>query len=347
MTTAAPPDLHLDDDLVTEFAQAPLVYLIAGPPRLGRRFVQLLIGAIALVVSAGWWVAIVELAPASARPYIGGSQNNSVPDLILGYNGFGRLTGNETGSVGGGGQGTGRWGATGWYRMFNSQFGSQVSWLIPASLLLLASGLIATGRAPRTDRTRAALILWGGWLLVTDVVLSFGRGIIHPYYTVALGPAIGAVVTIGATYCWARRSSVLHRVVLALAIAGSAWWSYVLLTRTPNWNPWVRYAVLVVGTVAAVVLVAWKTIGRRAAIVVVGSALASMLAAPFAYSVATAATAKSGVIPSAGPTVAGGFGGAPPRSSRYFRPTPGTTPGWRRPSEPIRPPASRSVPVTL
>ena len=70
--------------------------------------------------------------PASTRPYIGGSQNNSVLNLIFGYNGFGRLTGNETGSVGGGGQaGTAMWGPTGWLRLFNSEFGGQISWLLP------------------------------------------------------------------------------------------------------------------------------------------------------------------------------------------------------------------------
>ena len=47
---------------------------------------------------------LVALWPAADRPYIGGSQNNSLWNLIFGYNGFGRLTGNEAGSVGGGGQ---------------------------------------------------------------------------------------------------------------------------------------------------------------------------------------------------------------------------------------------------
>ena len=59
-----------------------------------------------MVLAAGWWIAIVELWPASSRPYIGGSQDNSILELTLGYNGFGRLTGNEVGSVGGGGGGT-------------------------------------------------------------------------------------------------------------------------------------------------------------------------------------------------------------------------------------------------
>ena len=76
---------------------------MAGPPRLGRRLWQLLAGGAALVLAAGWWVAIVQLTPAADRPYIGGSTTNSVLQLALGYNGLGRLDGNETGSVGFGG----------------------------------------------------------------------------------------------------------------------------------------------------------------------------------------------------------------------------------------------------
>src|SRR3954471_4472696 len=51
-----------------------LVYLICAPTTFRRRFVQSVHGLVALVVSAGWWVAIVAMWPASSRPYIGGSQ---------------------------------------------------------------------------------------------------------------------------------------------------------------------------------------------------------------------------------------------------------------------------------
>src|SRR4051812_11314002 len=142
---------------------------------------------LAMVVAAGWFAAILVLTPASSRPYIGGSQNNSFWNVLFGYNGFGRLTGNETGSVGGGPQGTtGRWGATGLTRMFNPSFGDGASWLLPAALFLLVVGLVITVRAARTDHTRAALVVWGGWLLVTALAFSLGEGIIHEYYTVAL-----------------------------------------------------------------------------------------------------------------------------------------------------------------
>src|SRR5215218_1661229 len=89
-----------------------LTYLVAAPKSLGRRLVDLVGALVAMVVTAGWWVAVVELVPATMRPYVGGSQTNSILELTLGYNGLGRLTGNEVGSVGGGGGG-GNWGATG------------------------------------------------------------------------------------------------------------------------------------------------------------------------------------------------------------------------------------------
>ncbi len=175
-----------------------LAYLLCGPPKLGRRLVQLLLAGLAVVVSAGWYIAIVELVPASMRPYIGGSQNNSLLELTLGYNGLGRLNGEQTGSVGGGAG----WGTPGLLRMFDAEQGGQISWLLPAALILLVAGLVLTARAPRTDRLRAGLVLWGGWLLITGLVFSLMQGIFHAYYTVALAPAVGAVVGIGAVLLW-------------------------------------------------------------------------------------------------------------------------------------------------
>ena len=105
-----------------------LAYLLAARPGLLRRLGHCLGALAAMVVGGGWWVAIVELMPASARPYIGGSQDNSVLELTLGYNGLGRLTGEETGSVGG----RGGWGGeTGVGRLFNSEMAGQAAWLLP------------------------------------------------------------------------------------------------------------------------------------------------------------------------------------------------------------------------
>jgi 4-amino-4-deoxy-L-arabinose transferase-like glycosyltransferase len=283
------------------------VYLVAAPTTVRRRVGHLLAGGLALLVSAGWWVATVELVPASARPYIGGSQHNSILELILGYNGLGRLTGDETGSVGGGGGGgTGMWGRTGLGRLFDGEIGGQVAWLLPAALILLAAGLVVTGRRPRTDRTRAALLLWGGWLLVTGLTFSFMAGIFHAYYTVALAPAIGALVGIGATVLWRRREGAA---VLAITLAVTAAWSYVLLRRSAEFLPWLAPVLLAGGLAVALGLLLVRSLPRRIAAVLAGAGLMVALAGPAAYAVDTAATAHTGSIPSAGPAVVGAMGG--------------------------------------
>jgi 4-amino-4-deoxy-L-arabinose transferase-like glycosyltransferase len=282
-----------------------LVYLVAAPTTLGKRFLHVLAAGGALLVSAGWWVAIVELVPESWRPYIGGSQTNSVWELIWGYNGLGRLTGDETGSVGGGG---GNWGATGIGRMFGAEVGGQVAWLLPAALALLVAGLIAVGRAPRTDTRRAALITWGSWLLVTGATFSFMAGIFHAYYTVALAPAIAALVGIGGGLLWQRRGAAWARIVLALTLAGTAVWSFVLLTRSADFVPWLPWVVLVAGLVAGLGLLVADRAGRAVLATVVAVGILAALGGPAAYAVQTAGTAHTGSIVSAGPTVSGGMG---------------------------------------
>jgi 4-amino-4-deoxy-L-arabinose transferase-like glycosyltransferase len=295
-----------------------LVYLIAAPTRLRSRLAHLAIAGAALVVSAGWWVAIVSVVPAADRPFIGGSQHNSVLELALGYNGFGRLTGNETGSVtgggggGGAGGGTAMWGQTGWTRLFTSELGGQAAWLLPAALLALAAGFWVTWRAVRTDRTRAAFVLWGLWLLVTGGVFSFMAGIFHPYYLIALAPAIGALVGMGAVMLFRRRHDPVAAVVLAIGVGISAVTAYVLLGRSSDWHPWLASAIIIVGFVVAVGMLAIGRLKARLAAVVGAVAMVVVLAGPAAYALNTASTGHSGSIPSAGPTVSGGgFGGGP------------------------------------
>ena len=288
-----------------------LVYLLAGPPKLGRRIVQLIYTGVALLISGGWWVAAVQLTPAADRPYVGGSTNNSELNLIFGYNGFGRITGNETGSVGGRGTPGNLWGPTGWNRLFLSSMGGQISWLIPGALIGLVAALWLTRRAPRTDRVRAGFLIFGGWLLLTGAVLSFAHGIIHPYYTVALAPAIGALVGMGASTLWARRTELFPRLALAAAIVASIAWAFVILGWSPTWYPALRWVILAVGIVAALGI---ALIPRARGVLLVGLAgfgIASVIAAPAAYSLTTAATPHNGAIPSAGPPIqtGGGFGG--------------------------------------
>ncbi|WP_406299152.1 glycosyltransferase family 39 protein [Embleya sp. NBC_00888] len=298
-----------------------LVYLVCAPVGFWRRVVQLLWSGLALLIAGGWWIAIVELWPESSRPYIGGSQHNSILELTLGYNGLGRLNGNETGSVGGGGRGGGgggprggggNWGATGWDRLFNAEMGGQISWLLPSALILLAVGLWLTRRAPRTDPARAAIVLWGGWLLITALVFSYMAGIFHAYYNIALAPAIAAVVAMGAALLWERRRVVRAAAVAALTVMVGAWWSYHLLDRTPDWHPWLRHVVLIGGVVGGLGLFgAALTALRGLAPVAAAISVAALLAGPTAYTWDTVSTAKGGSIPSAGPAGMGFGRGGP------------------------------------
>lgn len=266
-----------------------LVYAYAAPTGPARRIRQILLAGVALLVSGGWWVALVALWPASARPYIGGSQHNSVLELAFGYNGFGRLTGDETGGLGN------LNGDAGWARLVGADMGTQIAWLLPAAIIGLAAALWLTHRTHRTNLTRAAALLWGGWLIVTAAVFSFAQGILHPYYTVALAPAIAALVGIGATGLWRHRTRPAALGVLSGGIALTAMWSYVLLDRDSTWHPWIRITVLVLGLITAILILIPGRIALVLAVVVA-------LLGPASYSVATAAVPHTGAIPSAGPT---------------------------------------------
>jgi 4-amino-4-deoxy-L-arabinose transferase-like glycosyltransferase len=284
------------------------VFLVAAPGPLSRRIRPLFYGGLSLVVAAGWWVAAVQLTPKADRPYVGGSQNDSLWNLMFGYNGFGRITGNETGSVGGAGAG-GNWGPTGLTRLFNSSFGTQISWLLPAALILLVTGLIVTWRTPRTNRTRAALLLWGGWLLVTGLTFSLGRGIIHEYYTVALVPAIAGTIGAGGFLMWVNRGRWVARAILAAAVTATAVWAYILLERTtPGWLPWLRPLVLATGLAASAGLMAWPFIAGVGRKTIATGALIACLGVPLAYTLDTVGTPHSGAIPSSGPARTVGFG---------------------------------------
>jgi 4-amino-4-deoxy-L-arabinose transferase-like glycosyltransferase len=279
---------------LTKMAQAfvplpalALAYLVAAPTGLGRRIRQLFAAGVVTVVAGGWWYAVVELWPAASRPYIGGSRTDSALELVI-VNGVPVQTGPGFGSD------------PGPLRMIDTQNGVLISWLLPAALALLLVGLLLTSRAPRTDIRRASLLLWGGWTVVTALVFSLAQGIYHSYYTVALAPGVAAVVGIGSALLWERRWRWAGRGALALLVAGTAAWAWVLLNPTPELLP--RWAIVAaVGVVIGVVLVGAAARRRGAAAVAVTFA-AMALAGPAAYAGETAAAGGQGGIPGTGGT---------------------------------------------
>jgi 4-amino-4-deoxy-L-arabinose transferase-like glycosyltransferase len=311
-----------------------LAYLWAAPATLGRRLLHLLAAAAGIAVVAGSYVVLFQLTPASVRPYMAGSETNSFLELTFGYNGLGRITGsgggmpaggNLGGNAGGpGGNGNvGFGGAAGITRMFGTSFGGEVSWLLPAALILLAAGLWFTRREARTSKTRAALLLWGGWLVITAGIFSFMSGTVHPYYAVALAPAIAALAGIGSLELWRGRAYWPARVVLAVTVLATSVWSAVLLGRDPSWLPGLRVIVVVLGVLAAAALLLLLRADGMAALparfrkaatagVVILCLLAGGLGST-AWTLATVAQPHSGSIPTSGPTASamgGGFGAA-------------------------------------
>jgi 4-amino-4-deoxy-L-arabinose transferase-like glycosyltransferase len=285
-----------------------LTWLIAAPTTLVRRVAALVPMAVAGVVSSFWWVAIVDLIPAANRPFIGGSTDGTAFQLLFGYDGLGRIFGQGAGGAPGGGAFSG---TTGLDRLFNSDFGGQISWFIPLVLVALVAGLLIHFRAPRTDLRRAAYLVWGGWFLVTAAVFSFMSGIVHSYYAVALAPAIGALVGAGLVDLWRLRSrSVLAGLVLAGGIVATAIWSAALLNRTPTFLPGADLLVVMVGFAAAVVI-AMPAARQfpRLSIAAAAIAVVALLVGPAAYATDTIATAYSGGTVSAGPSADGGPGG--------------------------------------
>ena len=284
-----------------------IVYLICGKPSIGRRLLHLLVAAVAVVASSSWWVAMVALWPAASRPYIGGSTNNSVLDLV-----FSRTGGYfSTGGAGGGSPNFS--GSAGWLRIFNAQLGDQISWLIPLALLGLVAGLWVTLRKPRTDRQRAGFLLWGAWSMLFLVVFSGAKGVLHPYYTVVLAPSIAALIGGGSVALW-RLSSSERRLawLLPAGVVGTAAWSGSLLERTAGYVPGLAVGIITVGFLAALLLglvLARLVTARSLVYGAIVASTASLLAGPFVYGVSTISRNVTGSFAAAGP------GSGSPRSS--------------------------------
>ncbi len=293
-----------------------VVYLYAARPALVKRAVQLVLAGVVLAVSSFWWAAAVSLVPASERPYIGGSTDGTAWNLIMGYNGLGRILGGE--GNGGGGGGGGFSGAAGLGRMFNDILGGQISWLLPFAGIALAGGLVLCGRAARTDPTRAALVLWGGWTVLHYLTFALAEGTMHPYYTTALAPGIAALCGGGGVLLLrAFRADRRWVWVLPLALGVTATWAAVLLRRASGWNTWLWPAVLVVMALAVAGLFVFRSgasgLRPRLLAVSVAAAVVAAVAGPAAYAWSVPSSGAGGGMggtnPTAGPAAGSGFGG--------------------------------------
>lgn len=304
--------LGFETKLLQAFLVLPafaIVYAVAGRGSIRRRVVGLVVAAVSVTLASAWWVVPMTLLPAASRAFVGGSADGTALNLVLAYDGLGRIFGGSAG--GGGGNGANFSGTPGLLRLFNSQLGGQIGWFLPLSIVGLVAGLISRARAPRTDLARAAFLLWGLWLAVHAIVFSFMSGVIHSYYAVAMAPAVGALVGGGVVAMWrARARFPWMGAVLGVTLVGSAGVALMLLDRTPSFAPGLGLAVVVV-TALTVPVLALRGTGRvaRLQVAAAGVALAMLLAGPMAYAIDTMQTAYSGGDPAAGPST--GQGGGP------------------------------------
>ena len=318
-----------------------LAMLLLSPTTWPRRLLDAVVALGAMVVGAGWWVALTVLVPSGSRPYFGGSQTDSFIELTFSYNGLGRLTGNETGSVipgasealNGACQG-GMWGETGLFRLWTSDFGDQITWLAPIAFAAIILGLIAATPAKRgqvyfgrfyLDKRggeagldtvahirRAQVVIFGAWLVVTWLVFSFMAGIFHAYYTAALSPAIAVLVAIcGASLLELRNRSWMPNIT-GLLIAITSAWDMALILRSGSFV-WLGVCIGVIGVVAGLALciigfwmqdclpTTWPLTLKHGARGVATIGIVALLAGPIVWTTCTISTGHTGSIVTAGP----------------------------------------------
>ncbi|HEY4028452.1 MAG TPA: glycosyltransferase family 39 protein, partial [Candidatus Dormibacteraeota bacterium] len=277
-----------------------VAYLAAAPTSLSRRLSHVaLAGGVTLVVSLAW-VGFMLATPASARPYVDGSMDNSPISMVFGYNALNRFGVGHTGAEALGVGGPAKRADGPLTYLIGNGVAPQIGWLYPLALIGLA-GVFARGgrtprddaRAPAVDPVRAGYLMWGLWFVVHAVAFSVAR-LPHTFYLIALAPAEAALAAGGLVLLVsAYRRDGWRQWLLPAAIAITAVWCAYLCSRFPAFLPWLGPSLLVAGIAAAAVLVAAKLVRGRAAawLGTAGGALAivAILFAPGAWAASTVA----------------------------------------------------------
>jgi 4-amino-4-deoxy-L-arabinose transferase-like glycosyltransferase len=286
-------------------------WLWFAPRGIGAALRQLLAGGVAMVVVGGAWPLLMALTPASSRPWISGTSDNSILSLILDYNGFGRLDGQAGGpQVLGGGNGGGPGGgatfggSSGPLRLLNEALGGQASWLLGFALVAIVALAIAT-RLRRRDARAGWLIATGGIFLVTAVAFSEAKGIFHPYYVAQLAPFTAALIGAGCGLFLTNRRSA--GVMAAAAVVAGVITELAVLHQYPGQLSWLPAVLVALGAVAAAALIVVRSAKGRAA--VLAAALGLLLLAPASWAVQTLDHPTEGTFPAGGPASAAFAGG--------------------------------------
>ena len=225
------------------------VYLLAAPPRLRTRLGHVALAGVVTAVVSISWMAVVSVVPAHDRPYVDGTQNNSVFSQTFDYNGIARLRRGSDVFAGAGhpaaflvrlsqsSAGPIHAIKPSWHRLLSGPFGRDDGWLLPAALIAAIGVLVTRRGCGRRDPLRAAVVLWGLWLGVFGAFFSAG-GYPNSYYVASLSPAIGALCGTGVALAWRRRRELAAQACLAGAVIVSVGYGVYLLdggSRVPGW----------------------------------------------------------------------------------------------------------------
>lgn len=230
-----------------------------GPDPGWRRVRQLgLMTVVSVVVSLAWMIA-VSLVPAGDRPYVDGSHDDSLFQMVFQYNGFGRysqqtplqLLQSQSINVIGASANAPR----GVARLLYDDLGRDSGWLLPLALVVAVCCVIARRGRPRHDPLRALFVLWGGWLCTFGATFS-SITLLNPYYLGVLTPAIAAILGTGVAVLWSRPGGRAVRIGLTALLAGTVGYAVFLIPATgTDAHGWQRVVVLVVGIIAVGVAV--------------------------------------------------------------------------------------------
>ncbi|MGA7834162.1 MAG: glycosyltransferase family 39 protein [Acidimicrobiales bacterium] len=222
------------------------------------------ISVVAAAVSLSW-MSVVSLVPASSRPYVDGSSNNSVFHQVFVYNGFSRVGSLSPDQVLDKTVGTHLPppAAPSWERLFRGSLGRAGGWLLPAAVLTLLAGLITTRRRARGDPWRASFVLWGAWLIVLGVTFSAGSSL-NSYYLATLSPAAAGLLAAGAHLAWKHRESLVVRLlVLSIMTITVAYGMFLLPSKGEGIGPWTAPLVIFAFVVAATVVCISRRLSER------------------------------------------------------------------------------------
>jgi 4-amino-4-deoxy-L-arabinose transferase-like glycosyltransferase len=255
-----------------------VAYVVAAPPSWRRRLGHVALASVVTVVVSLSWMLVVTAVPAHDRPYVDGTRDDSVFAQVFVYNGWARIGVHlDSDAAVHGAQpfvsalvreqrqvGTFRIGASP-QRLLVGPLGRDDAWLLPAALLSGVGLLVARRSRPRQDQIRAAVILWGGWLIILTGFFSLGE-YVNSYYTAALVPAIAALCATGLAVCWrTRTTSRVSRVLLLAVVPLTTLYAMSLLPAASGVRGWViPLAVAVCGVAEVALGVSIRMSGRGA-----------------------------------------------------------------------------------